>query len=234
MSVSLSKKEQNNLIKKIPDGVYSVQNIHSIVKRIKDGRITSGNQFPESKTTKSKVDLESDTESDYVEPLKDKDNIPKKGLGITKKGLATLAEKERKKKEREDKKFNNAKLYYGAYEVPKYHRRASMLEAGKAKMISYWGVKKVDNKLLESFIYKPEKSLKESIIEMSGLIGKLNKIKKDIEFAKKSNNDYTHLTEAGKNAFNKVSKLNELINKLKKEADEINKKKPKGNEETEE
>lgn len=124
-------------------------------------------------------------------------------------------EKEQKAKERELKRQKNLKIYYGIDEIPKGYRRASMEEAMKKKKINYWGLKKVDNKILMITDEVPDKKKLSDLLlilaKNKGIFDKLKKeynqqtalnkntseIKQQLEDAKKtlikSNNEYQEL-----------------------------------------
>ena len=79
-------------------------------------------------------------------------------------------------------------IYCGAKKVPKGKRLGSMKECAEKGQISYWGLKKIDPKLIESIQKGVEKkeSRDKLAIKMVGLIGRVNKLKKDIQGTKNS------------------------------------------------
>lgn len=72
--------------------------------------------------------------------------------------------------------------YYGIKEiVPKGFRRATMQEAIENDKISYWGLNKVDNRMLD-YVYKnslPDKE-KPLVIQRSGVQGRIKKLEKEL------------------------------------------------------
>lgn len=81
------------------------------------------------------------------------------------------------------KKVKPSDPYYGIPPVPKGKHQASMLEASKAKQIKYWGVKKVDSKILDSMVEKPKEKKIDLQIKLSGLKGKLTRLKREFDKA---------------------------------------------------
>lgn len=78
-------------------------------------------------------------------------------------------------------------LYYGPKRTvsDRYKRRASMLEAAKTNNIKYYGIKRIDaviEKMLENNKPLTGKSAKVLMVEISGLRGKMNKIRKDLPY----------------------------------------------------
>ena len=66
-------------------------------------------------------------------------------------------------------------IYYGSGPVPKDKRRPTMIEAVQAKRVSYWGVNKVDNSLLDKSNVKKSNpitrnSLLKTIVTIDGKI----------------------------------------------------------------
>lgn len=106
-------------------------------------------------------------------------------------------EAEKKKKEKELKKIKNAKIYYGSGDLPKYSRRPTAQEAIAKKKVGWWGVNKIDVKLLayteENDIKKLEKEKKELYVKSSGLVPKLKLLIKKIEFNKSNKKNYSDL-----------------------------------------
>lgn len=78
------------------------------------------------------------------------------------------------------------KIYCGIGKVPKNSQLGSMKECAEKGAVRYWGLKKVDPKLIEAM--KRKSSKKESrdklAIKMVGLRGRVNKLKKDISGTK--------------------------------------------------
>lgn len=99
---------------------------------------------------------------------------PKKTRGRPKKEKVKVIKK---------KKEIPLKPYYGIEEVPKGYRQASMIEAIENKKVNYWGLKKIDNKVLE--INKKEKvNVNELMVKMAGLRGRLLNLQKQHAVAK--------------------------------------------------
>ncbi len=137
------------------------------------------------------------------------------------KKLQTEKEKERKAKERELKKQKNLKLYFGIDEVPKGYRRASMEEAMKKKKINYWGLKKVDNKILMITDEVPDKNkLNTLILSLTKNKGIFDKFKKEFDQQTALKKDTTKIKEQLEEAKQILIKTNneyqQLNNKLKK------------------
>ncbi len=78
------------------------------------------------------------------------------------------------------------KVYCGVGKVPKKAKRGSAVQCGQQKQIRYWGVMKVDPRLLNSL--KTGKTSKvdrmKLIIEVSKLRGRVKKLTTDLPYAK--------------------------------------------------
>jgi hypothetical protein len=121
---------------------------------------------------------------------------------------------EKAKPKLKPKKEKKLKIYFGREEiVPEGYRRASMLEALEKNKISYYGVKKIDTKLLNMNFDKKKNEIlkKELILKSAQLRGKLNNFKRQIDYLKgKDEKERTKYI----NEFNKYKK--ELITVLEK------------------
>ena len=84
------------------------------------------------------------------------------------------------------KKVKPTEPFFGIPPVPKGKHQASMMEAAKAKQIKYWGVKKVDSKVIESMDEKPKEKKSDLQIKMAGLRGKLSRLRREIDASKTS------------------------------------------------
>jgi len=99
--------------------------------------------------------------------------IFKKHLKFTRKEIFNILT------EKQKKLLNKPlKIYCGIDKVPKGFKLGSMQECFNLGKINYWGLKKVDNKILTSANPKPKVDLSALRIEMAGLRGSLNKNKR--------------------------------------------------------
>jgi len=117
-----------------------------------------------------------------------------------------------KPKEEKVKKVKEAKplkIYYKLPPVPKGYRQATMQEAVQAKKVNYWGISKVDNKLLEG---KEKVDKGALMVKIAGLRGKLNRLKREID-ASKTNDEKTKLMSEFEPAKQELLKLNEKLQK---------------------
>lgn len=126
-------------------------------------------------------------------------------------------EKEEKAKEREIKRLKNLKLYFGIDEVPKGYRRASMEEAMKKKKINYWGLKKVDNKILMITDEVPDKNkLNTLMLSLAKNKGIFDKLKKEFDQQTALKKDTTKIKEQLEEAKQILIKTNNEYQELKK------------------
>ena len=124
-------------------------------------------------------------------------------------------------------------IYCGAAViVPKNKRRGSMKECYNKNQVRYWGIKRIDNSLLNSTSKKKRKSnTKDKLIRMkllekvATIDGKAKKLKRKIEFTKHPTK--TQLKEFRKEADKLKKERNEIIHKLKKIDKQIKKNKSK-------
>ena len=227
VSNSLTKTQQNNLIRKIPDDMFTREEILKIVEHIRNGTMTEASQMPNPTKKEPKVPLD-----DVV--LDKKKKIKGGALkAVVKQGRPKKIKTEEQIKAEEkaiaDKlKAKEAKLkpYFKIGEIPKGFRRASMLEAKEAGKINYWGIKQVDNKILtlteETDPKKIKAKIAEKTVKLGGLMGKFSKIKKDIVTAKNKNDNKAEvklngeLDELKKVILQSNNELTALKEKLKK------------------
>jgi hypothetical protein len=126
-------------------------------------------------------------------------------------------EKERKLLEKQKKKEKSAKLYYGIGEVPKGYRQASMEEAMRNGKINYWGLKKVDNKVLSITKEEPtQKRLTDLMIKMAGLKGKMTKTQRELEYNKSKNLATKELMTTLEETKKELIRLNTMYQELMK------------------
>jgi hypothetical protein len=97
--------------------------------------------------------------------------------------------------------------------VPKGHRLGSMKECLDSKQVRYYGLKKIDNKLLDTINVKKE-TKSELMIKIAGLMGKLTKLKRDLEASKKTE-EKKKIIEEHEKVRKEVLFLNDKMKKLK-------------------
>ncbi len=73
------------------------------------------------------------------------------------------------------------KPYCGIGDIPKGHRRGSMKECAEKKQVRYYGIKKIDVKLAESYQNKPKMNLQKVMDKIASLRGKRTRIEKLIK-----------------------------------------------------
>lgn len=137
-----------------------------------------------------------------------------------------------------------SKIFCDIGEVPKGHKRGSMIECAKMGKICYYGEKKVDSRLIEELLRKKVK-LKESTnteyakypidkqirLKISSVKGEIRKLTRDMEGLKEDKKKKVKvlLTEAE----NKLKKLQRELDvaekKLKKSSKRTTKRKSKRN-----
>lgn len=128
--------------------------------------------------------------------------------------------KESKKKESKKRvsKKKNEKIYCGAKDpIPKsYDRLGSMLECAKKRDgIKYWGVKKIDSKILKIINKDQEKDIfTELKLKQVRIIGKLNKIHRDFD-KEKDKEKKIQLKKEFDKAKSELSTIEEKIKKIK-------------------
>lgn len=108
-------------------------------------------------------------------------------------------EAEKKEKEKKAKLEKNAKIYWGLDALPKYHRRPTPEEAVKKNHVGWWGKNKIDAKLLEydaeNDPVKLNKERKPLQVKLSGILGKINILKKKVDYNKRNNKEYKDLED---------------------------------------
>lgn len=132
------------------------------------------------------------------------------------------------------------KITCGVREPKKTERRGTMKECAKKKQLRYYGIKKVDRKLIES-VYAKQKPVKKNdenarMIYRAGVIGlksRIIRLEKYIESFKKVGNtkkeeEYKKMLEDVKKEYKrKAARFNKMVDDAKKakEKEEENKKK---------
>lgn len=132
-------------------------------------------------------------------------------------------EKKTSKKEskKESKKAKKLKIYCGIEQpLPKNFRLGSMEECLNAGKVNYYGIKKIDSRLIEA-----KKKVKEGVVTLKKLqmdlmsfLGKENRLKKDLAVAKTVEAEdkiKKDMAELKVQKFKLVDKINELKNKDK-------------------
>jgi len=101
------------------------------------------------------------------------------------------------------------KAYCGIGTMTKQHRRGSMKECAEQGQIRFYGLKKIDSKLVESVKKGSKKTTGPSLMSQLGTIrGKILKFKKDYKYEKDKA---------------KKEEIKETIRKLVKESEQITK-----------
>ncbi len=75
-------------------------------------------------------------------------------------------------------------IYCGAKKVPKNKKLGSMVECAEKGQVMYWGVKKIDNRVLENVQGQKKVSLDKARTNKIKLDTRLKKMVKDLENAK--------------------------------------------------
>ncbi|ARF09546.1 hypothetical protein Indivirus_1_169 [Indivirus ILV1] len=113
-----------------------------------------------------------------------------------------------------------SKIYCGSSKVPKGQTLGTMKECVAKNQVRYWGVKKVDSRLLKKESIKKEKSTKESrdkaAIKMIGLRGKVQKLTKQVS-EEKDKKKKLALSKELEKAKKEFSEAVALFNKLEKQ-----------------
>ena len=110
---------------------------------------------------------------------KDDENKKKKDSKKTSKKTTKKAKKEKKEK--------ILKPYCGIQNpIPKNYRLGSMEECLNAGKVNYYGIKKIDSRLVDSKLKETSQktTLKNLNMELMGILGKENKLRKDLASAK--------------------------------------------------
>ncbi len=113
-----------------------------------------------------------------------------------------------------------SKIYCGASKVPKGQTLGSMKQCVAKNQIRYWGVKKVDSRLLKKESIKKEKSTKETrdkaAVKMIGIRGKVQKLSKQVA-EEKDKKKKLALTKELEKAKKELAEATALFNKLEKQ-----------------
>jgi hypothetical protein len=75
-------------------------------------------------------------------------------------------------------------IYCGSKKVPKNKKLGSMVECAQKGQISYWGIKKIDNRVLENVSKTKQISLDKARLNKIKFDTRLKKLTKDLEFEK--------------------------------------------------
>jgi hypothetical protein len=75
-------------------------------------------------------------------------------------------------------------IYCGSKKVPKNKRLGSMIECAEKGQVSYWGLKKIDTRIMENIKTKKKVSLDKSRTNKIKLDTRLKKMVKDLESTK--------------------------------------------------
>lgn len=75
-------------------------------------------------------------------------------------------------------------IYCGAKKVPKNKKIGSMIECAEKGQVSYWGLKKIDTRIMENIKSKKKLSLDKSRTNKIKLDTRLKKMLKDLESVK--------------------------------------------------
>lgn len=122
--------------------------------------------------------------------------------------------KKSSKKTSKPKRERKLKVFCGATQpVPKGHRIGSMKECLENKQVRYYGLKKIDSKLVESLNNKKTKK-DELLSEILTMKGKLERIKKNIEISKTAS-EKKKLIDDFQTIRKNLLLLNEKLQKMK-------------------
>lgn len=117
-----------------------------------------------------------------------------------------------------------SKSYCGLGKIPKGHKRGSMKDCVMAGQVRYYGIKKVDPRLLESRLKLQKEDTRESLlIKIAGLKGRINKLRRykdaiKVSVAKKSD------LEKRKKIINEIKKIRQNISALQVKLRKISRK----------
>jgi hypothetical protein len=116
-------------------------------------------------------------------------------------------------------------IYCGSLKIPKGKRQGTMVECVNKGNISYWGLHKVDHKLIEAKKLKKIKTnnVLEIRLEMTKLNARIKKLLKDIEYGKKRKEPIEKLKKMQEKAKITLIKLKELKAKKDQLENKINK-----------
>jgi hypothetical protein len=225
----VSKAQISKLIKQIPDDTYSSNKMLKIINLIKDGTITSSQQFPDpSEKNTVKVSDVVEFRSKKKKPEELKENvIEEKPINVVKKRGRPKKIVDTKEVKKPVKKTvgrpSKEKIYWGIEDMPKgNYRHPSMKEAIDKNKVSYYGLHLIDRKLLTSSkvssIPSMVKRRNELLIKNSRITGTMGRIKKELATEKDKNvinKKIEELKELHKTSVELVSEYNNLDNKLK-------------------
>jgi hypothetical protein len=112
------------------------------------------------------------------------------------------------------KKEPKLKVFCGITQpIPKGYKLGSMKECLEHKQVRYYGLKKIDSKLVESM--NDNKATKLEIIsKMASLRGKIDRLKKEID-ASKNANEKKKMIDDFQTARKEILLLNEKLQKIK-------------------
>jgi hypothetical protein len=124
-----------------------------------------------------------------------------------------------------------SEIYCGIEKIPKNKKRGSMKDCAEIGQIRYYGLKKVDSRLIENALNekklkasgttKLDKKIEELNFDAAGLSGKLKKIQNQIKGEK--NKDTKEKLEK------EVEKIKDKLKKIKQEVDAAEKQKKQKN-----
>lgn len=118
-------------------------------------------------------------------------------------------------KSKKSTKPKKIKIFCGITQpIPKGYKLGSMKECLEKKQVRYYGLKKLDARLADSINEKKDNSM-ELTIKITGLRGKLSKIKRDIDASKKLE-EKKKLIQEFENTRKELLLLNEKKQKLNK------------------
>ncbi len=113
-----------------------------------------------------------------------------------------------------EKSNKKLKIFCGiTQQIPKGYRLGSMKECLEKNQVRYYGLHKIDSKLVKSFIDNKTPKL-ELISKMCSLRGKIDRLKKEID-SSKNVNDKKKLIEEFQSARDEILLLNEKLQKIK-------------------
>lgn len=107
------------------------------------------------------------------------------------------------------------KLYFGIKNVPKGYKRANAQQALENSQVRYWGVNKIDSRLLSQPTTKKKNNKKlrdETVLKVVGLRGRIAKLQKDIEYEKNTSKKKELKAELTKT----INELNQTVKILQK------------------
>ena len=214
--------KKTSLIKAIPQGKHTEEEIYSLVDKIKGGQINSEAEITgqgsggarqgagrrPTATIRAYVKLtdeekleRKEARAKTIQYLKDNDKAK------AKKQAELIEAKKLKKKEAEQP-------YFKADEPKKGFREATMLEASKDKKIMLWGKKKADSKLVKAQFEtgKPLKERKEELqLKIAGRRGLLSRMIREIKLLKDDSESKAKKVEEYQHELKLVKDLNQEL-----------------------